>query len=416
MEIWASWEAGHSVGIVQIPLQELLLPAFYGPQAALTLLPLGAATWSAGPATTSQKLLGVHSVWRAPFVRFQARLHARTYRRRCPRPEGFHLLVWRTTAICGPASFQPADQSPIPEFFPGLLPCSDHPKSEVLGYLEDSCRCAAIGPAETQDDSLRRLRWLPIEGQVFSYRSSPVTTRCPVKPGLAILVKGSGLLLSSRVAERKTKRFGPWQKRRMTMIRRAVFLDKDGTLVENVPFNVDPDKIRILPGVVEGLGLLQGAGYCLIVVSNQSGVARGFFPESALEAVQARLRQELGACGVVLDGWYFCPHHPEGVVAPLAIECQCRKPKPGLLLQAAKELGLDLERSWMIGDLGSDVQAGQEAGCRTVWLVPAERPREVASPRADCITWDLAQAARFILEQDTRAAERQQSAQTGSSR
>ncbi|GAA5512851.1 histidine biosynthesis bifunctional protein HisB [Deinococcus carri] len=150
--------------------------------------------------------------------------------------------------------------------------------------------------------------------------------------------------------------------------RKAVLLDKDGTLIEDVPYNVDPALIRLLPGVGEALRALHAAGYTLVVITNQSGVARGLFPEAALEGVEARLRELLAAEGVPLAGFLACPHHPEGTVAPYAQECECRKPQPGLLRRAARELGLDLSASWMVGDILNDVEAGGRAGCRTVLL------------------------------------------------
>src|SRR3954470_4144135 len=107
---------------------------------------------------------------------------------------------------------------------------------------------------------------------------------------------------------------------------KAVFLDKDGTLIEDVPYNVDPERIRLAPGAEQGLRLLHAAGYGLVVISNQSGGARGFFEEEALLAVEQRLRDLLAGAGVPLLGFYYCPHHPEGVVPNLAVACGCRKP------------------------------------------------------------------------------------------
>src|SRR4051812_3457016 len=109
---------------------------------------------------------------------------------------------------------------------------------------------------------------------------------------------------------------------------RAVFVDKDGTLIEDVPYNIDPAFIRLSPGAGAGLALLKQAGYRLIVVSNQSGVAHGFFPEAAMAGVEATLRERLAPFGVELDGFLYCPHHPEGRVAPYARACDCRKPAP----------------------------------------------------------------------------------------
>ncbi|EYB69156.1 hypothetical protein DEIPH_ctg011orf0142 [Deinococcus phoenicis] len=151
-------------------------------------------------------------------------------------------------------------------------------------------------------------------------------------------------------------------------MQKAAFLDKDGTLIEDVPYNVDPALIRLLPGVGEALRALHGAGFALVVVTNQSGVARGLFPGSALGGVEARLRALLGAEGVPLSGFYACPHHPEGTVAEYTRACECRKPQPGLLRRAAHDLGLDLGASWMVGDILNDVEAGGRAGCRTVLL------------------------------------------------
>jgi D-glycero-D-manno-heptose 1,7-bisphosphate phosphatase len=149
---------------------------------------------------------------------------------------------------------------------------------------------------------------------------------------------------------------------------KAVFLDKDGTLIENVPYNVDPDQIQLCEGAIAGLKLLQAADYQLIVITNQSGIARGYFPEAALNAVQHRLQELLAAHGIELDGFYYCPHHPDGVVTSYAIDCSCRKPQPGLLYQAAQEQAIDLTRSWLIGDILNDVEAGRAANCRTVLI------------------------------------------------
>jgi histidinol-phosphate phosphatase family protein len=179
----------------------------------------------------------------------------------------------------------------------------------------------------------------------------------------------------------------------------TIFLDKDGTLVENVPYNIEPDHVQPARGAMAGLALLARGGYQFVVVSNQSGVARGYFAESALAAVERRIKEIFKAAGAELAGFYYCPHHPEGSVADYAVECECRKPKPGLLLRAAEELDAALERSWMIGDILDDIEAGHLAGCRaaliinggeTLWeLTPARKPELVAT--------DMLDAARKIL-------------------
>lgn len=148
----------------------------------------------------------------------------------------------------------------------------------------------------------------------------------------------------------------------------AIFLDKDGTLIEDVPYNVDPAQIRLCEGAAAGLRSLHQAGYQLIVITNQSGVARGYFPEVALIVVEWRLRMLLTEFGVPLTGFYYCPHHPDGAVSPYAISCNCHKPQPGLLHQAAIDHDVDLTQSWFIGDILNDVEAGRAAGCRTVLI------------------------------------------------
>lgn len=138
---------------------------------------------------------------------------------------------------------------------------------------------------------------------------------------------------------------------------RAVFFDKDGTLVENVPYNADPERISLAEGAADAVRRLAGEGYRIFVVSNQPGVALGHFAEGDLRAVERRLRELLPH----LDGFYYCPHAPEAA-------CRCRKPACGLLLRAAREHAVDLGKSWMVGDILDDVEAGRRAGCRTVLL------------------------------------------------
>jgi D,D-heptose 1,7-bisphosphate phosphatase len=180
---------------------------------------------------------------------------------------------------------------------------------------------------------------------------------------------------------------------------RAVFLDKDGTLVVDVPYNVDPDRMMLMPGAGEALRRLSDAGYKLIVVSNQSGIARGIFAESALPAVEQRLREMLAEWGAPLSGFYYCPHHPDGSVSGYAVHCDCRKPAPGMLLRAADDHGVSLADSWMIGDILNDVEAGRRAGCQTILLDNGnETVWELSRARLpDCVVSDLRDAADRIL-------------------
>lgn len=183
---------------------------------------------------------------------------------------------------------------------------------------------------------------------------------------------------------------------------RAVFLDKDGTLIEDVPYNVDPQQIKLTSGAIEGLLLLQQAGYKLIVITNQSGVARGYFPESALVAVEERLCQLLAPEGIYLADFYYCPHHPDGVVPEFSLACECRKPAPGLLLRAADEHNIDLRSSWFIGDILNDVEAGLCAGCKTILIDNGnETEWKLSAHRTpDFIVTDLMEAAQVILSAD----------------
>jgi D,D-heptose 1,7-bisphosphate phosphatase len=148
----------------------------------------------------------------------------------------------------------------------------------------------------------------------------------------------------------------------------AVFLDKDGTLVEDVPYNVDPDRVRLLPCVGQSLAELGRHGFRLIVVTNQAGVAHGYYTEVELARARRHLETMLADQGVPLTGFVYCPHHPEAILAEYRRRCRCRKPATGLLRRAARQHGIDLHRSWMIGDILNDVEAGNRAGCRTILL------------------------------------------------
>ncbi|GAB3445339.1 HAD family hydrolase [Massilia solisilvae] len=149
---------------------------------------------------------------------------------------------------------------------------------------------------------------------------------------------------------------------------KAIFLDKDGTLVENVPYNVEPRQIMLANGAGPALRLLSRLDYRFYVVSNQDGIAHGRFEEVAMERVRDRLTDLLFRENLSLDGFYFCPHHPDGKVPGYAVLCSCRKPMPGMLLKAAQEHDIDLASSWMVGDILHDIEAGNRAGCRTLLI------------------------------------------------
>lgn len=183
---------------------------------------------------------------------------------------------------------------------------------------------------------------------------------------------------------------------------KAIFLDKDGTLVEDLPYNVEQRRITLCAGVGAGLRLLARLDYRFFVVSNQDGIAHGLFGEQDVKGVAHRLTDLLFREHVELEGFYYCPHHPNGVITRYAHDCNCRKPKPGMLLQAAHDHGIDLRSSWMVGDILHDVEAGNRAGCRTLlidngneteWRLGARRvPTRMAH--------DLYAAAMLITEED----------------
>ena len=157
---------------------------------------------------------------------------------------------------------------------------------------------------------------------------------------------------------------------------KAVFLDKDGTLIRDEPYNVDPAKVVFEDHVFEGLRTLQGDGYRLVIISNQPGLAMGLFSQTELDALVHYFEDRFAESGLMLAGFYYCPHLPDATDAA----CDCRKPEPGLLLRAAQELHIDLSQSWMIGDILNDVEAGKRAGCRTVLIDNGNETEWVTGP------------------------------------
>lgn len=152
----------------------------------------------------------------------------------------------------------------------------------------------------------------------------------------------------------------------------AAFLDRDGVINEDHGYVHRPEEFALLPGVERALKRLRKAGFLLILVTNQSGVARGYFTEEAVSALHDHLAQLLAQQEVAFDGIYHCPHHPDGKVARYARHCACRKPQPGMLLQAIADLGIDPARSFIVGDKQSDLEAGEAAGLGAGYLVGTE--------------------------------------------
>ena len=150
------------------------------------------------------------------------------------------------------------------------------------------------------------------------------------------------------------------------MAHKAVFLDRDDTLIDDPGYIQRPEQVRLLPGAAEALMMLKEMGYLLVVVTNQSGVARGLITEKELNQIHKQLRSLLAAEGAEIDGIYYCPYHPEGAVKNFSMESNLRKPNAGMLFQAEEEMDIDLKQSWMIGDSYRDIWAGQAAGCHTI--------------------------------------------------
>lgn len=185
-------------------------------------------------------------------------------------------------------------------------------------------------------------------------------------------------------------------------INKAVFLDKDGTLIPDIPYNADPGLITLSAHAVTGLKRLMKAGYLLIVISNQPGMAFGYIKKEQIIAVRQKIDELLNLHGVSLSGFYYCPHHAHGIVKELSIACDCRKPKAGLLIEAAKTHHIDLSGSWMIGDILDDIEAGNRAECKTILINNGNetiwKMNDQRTP--DCIVKDINHAADYILEND----------------
>jgi D-glycero-D-manno-heptose 1,7-bisphosphate phosphatase len=191
-------------------------------------------------------------------------------------------------------------------------------------------------------------------------------------------------------------------------LRRAVFLDRDGVLIDDRGLIIRNEQICLLPGVPEALKTLKAAGLFLAVVSNQAVVARGLIDEKALAGLNERVGEQIEqAGGPPLDAVYYCPHHPEATLPEYRLACQCRKPRPGMILAAAAAHGLDLVASFLVGDRMTDIAAGAAAGCRTVLvtcgrhdappIVSVDPPDRSCRPDHTCP--DLRAAAQWILGQ-----------------
>jgi D-glycero-D-manno-heptose 1,7-bisphosphate phosphatase len=183
-------------------------------------------------------------------------------------------------------------------------------------------------------------------------------------------------------------------------VNRAVVLDRDGTLIEEVGYLDRLDRIRLFPFSIDAVRLLNRAGFVVVVATNQAGIARGFFDESVVESTHRSLSQTFAAGGARIDGFYFCPHHPDAGVAVYRHQCDCRKPQPGLLRRAAADHHLELQRSFVVGDRAHDVAAGTAVGARGVLVRTGYGDREARSHHgAATVTDNLMSAVSWILRQ-----------------
>jgi D-glycero-D-manno-heptose 1,7-bisphosphate phosphatase len=188
-------------------------------------------------------------------------------------------------------------------------------------------------------------------------------------------------------------------------VRPAVFADRDGTLTEEVGYVNHPGRLRLLPRSAEAIRRLNRAGVAAVVVTNQAGIARGYFSEEVLDAVNRTLVSRLREAGAELDGLYVCPHHPTEGAPPWRADCDCRKPKPGLLLRAAAELGLDLRASTFVSDKASDLAVAPAVGARAVLVLTGyglgewEYRRETFPVKPDHVAGDLLDAVEWVLSE-----------------
>jgi len=182
---------------------------------------------------------------------------------------------------------------------------------------------------------------------------------------------------------------------------KAVFMDRDGTINVEVQYLSQVKDFQFIPGVPWALKCLKNAGFLLVVVTNQSGIGRGYYDEAALDTLHSHMHADLASFGASIDACYFCPHHPEHATGDYRKECGCRKPLPGMLQQAALDLDIDLAASFMIGDKLADVEAGIAAGCTSLLVLTGYGRSQLAGLPAGVQAYsDLPAAAEAILAQD----------------
>ena len=192
-------------------------------------------------------------------------------------------------------------------------------------------------------------------------------------------------------------------------LHKAVFVDRDGTVTKEGEWIVHPGALELVPDAAEAIVKLHAAGFLVVMFTNQSAVARGLITEEQLDAIQAQMDGLLAREGAVLDATYYCPHHPTEGIGRYKADCWCRKPKPGLILRARDEMGIDLSRSWCIGDMERDIESGRRAGVRGILVATGKGIGEEARMRAEgrmpeLFVPDIGKAAEWILRMHTTSA------------
>lgn len=192
------------------------------------------------------------------------------------------------------------------------------------------------------------------------------------------------------------------------MSQRAVFIDRDGTLSEEVGYINHPSRFRLFPYAANAIKYLNDHGWLAILVTNQAGVARGYFSEDMIQTVHEHMRKDLETGGARLDAIYYCAHHPSVGEAPYRFDCDCRKPKPGLISQAAGDFDIDLKNSWMVGDRYSDVELARNAQVSSMFVLSGygrgewEHQKQNWTEQPDLVAEDLLQAVQMIVSNEKR--------------
>ena len=180
-------------------------------------------------------------------------------------------------------------------------------------------------------------------------------------------------------------------------MQKAVFLDRDGTIIEDIGYLDECSKIRFLPRVGEAIKLLTENGFRVIITTNQSGIARGYFTEETVREINRYIQEYLAKQGAFIDRTYYCPHHIEGTIEEYKKDCHCRKPNPGMIQKATGEYDIDLKGSFVIGDKISDIEAGRRAGCKTVLLIDQGHLDKETALMPDYVAADLYEAASWLV-------------------